>query len=171
MPVIAVPSTRNDNECLTQMSDSTESQAPTRRWVNALLGLGFIGTITGFAGSAVAYLWPDAGGGGSEFLVGSGGLLRAEDIGPDGSVVGRSRLGKILVVRQQDDLVGLQATCTHLGCTVAWNATSGQIECPCHGARYNLHGEVLAGPARDPLETVTLTVEKDGIRVRPALQG
>ena len=43
------------------MSDSPPS-GPTRRWVNALLGLGVVGTITGFAGSAFAYLWPAPGG-------------------------------------------------------------------------------------------------------------
>jgi Rieske Fe-S protein len=85
--------------------------------------------------------------------------------------VGRSRLGKILVVRRRDGLVGLTATCTHLGCTVAWNGANGQVECPCHGARYNLHGEVLNGPAREPLTIVSVTVEPDGIRVRPQLQG
>lgn len=152
------------------MSDSPPS-GPTRRWVNALLGLGVVGTITGFAGSAFAFLWPAPGGVGSEFLVGKDGPLRAEDIGPDGSVVGRSRLGKILVVRRGDGLVGLTATCTHLGCTVAWNGASGQVECPCHGARYNLHGEVLKGPAREPLTEVSLTVEAQGIRVRTLLEG
>ena len=153
------------------MSDSPPLVGPTRRWVSALLSLGFISTISGFAGIILAYLWPAAGGGGSEFLVGSHGPLRAEDIDSDGSVVGRSRLGKILVVRRPDGLVGMQATCTHLGCTVAWNATSQLVECPCHGARYNLHGEVLAGPAREALGLVSLTIEEDGIRVRPPLEG
>jgi len=153
------------------MSDSAVYSGPTRRLVNALLGLGFVGTVTGFAGTVLAYLWPTAGGAGSEFLVGAAGPLRAEDIGPEGSVVGRSRLGKILVVRREDGLVGLQATCTHLGCTVAWDATTGQVECPCHGARYNLHGEILGGPAREPLEQVSLTVEEGGIRVSPLLEG
>jgi Rieske Fe-S protein len=143
------------------------ANGPTRRCMNALLGLGIVGTIAGFAGSILAYLWPASGSAGSEFLVGTQGPVRADDIGPDGSVVGRSRLGKILVVRRQDGLVGLQATCTHLGCTVAWNAASGQVECPCHGARYNLHGEVLGGPAREALAPVSLTVEEGGIRVRP----
>ncbi|MDA0336972.1 MAG: Rieske 2Fe-2S domain-containing protein [bacterium] len=149
------------------MSDHPDP-GPTRRWINALLGLGIVTTISGFASSALAYLWPAARSAGSEFLVGSKGPVRADDIGPDGSVVGRSRLGKILVVRRQDALIGLQATCTHLGCTVAWNAASGEIECPCHGARYNLHGEVLGGPAREGLAPVLLTIEEGGIRVRPA---
>lgn len=149
------------------MNESLRPAGRSRRWVNRLLGLGLISSLTGMAASVLAYLWPAAGSAGSEFLVGRQGPIQAEDIQPDGSVVGRSRLGKILVVRRQTGLVGLQATCTHLGCTVAWNAADGQIECPCHGARYNLHGEVLGGPAREPLGVVSLTIEAGGIRVGP----
>ena len=78
---------------------------------------------------------------------------------------------RIWVVRDSTRLYVILAKCTHLGCTVAWNGTSGQVECPCHGARYNLHGEVLNGPAREPLTVVSLTVEAHGIRVRALLEG
>ena len=153
---------------MSESRNPTEAHTdPTRRRINALIGLGFVSTITGFFGSILAYLWPATGAGGSEFLIGEQGPVHATDIAVDGSVVGRSRLGKILVVRRQQDLIGLQATCTHLGCTVAWNVASGEVECPCHGARYNLHGEVLGGPVRQGLEPVSLTVEEGGIRVRP----
>lgn len=150
------------------MNESPKPAGRTRRWVNSFLGLGVVGTLAGMAGSVLAYLWPAAGSAGTEFLVGAQGRIRPEDIAADGSVVGRSRLGKILVVRRQHELVGLQATCTHLGCTVAWNQGEKTVECPCHGARYNLHGEVLGGPAREPLGVVSLTIEAGGIRVSPA---
>ncbi len=45
--------------------------------------------------------------------------------------------------------------CTHIHCTVAWNATERSWDCPCHGARYNADGEMLTGPARKNLENVT----------------
>ena len=144
-----------------------------RRVVNAFLGLGFISTLSGFAGTALAYLWPGASSAsGSNLLMGREGPLSAEALGEDEGVVGRSHLGKILVIRRGERLVGLQATCTHLGCIVAWNPSTQQVECPCHGARYNLQGQVLRGPARQPLARMEVTAgDGGGIRVGPPLGG
>ena len=138
----------------------------SRRVVSALLGAGCLVSISGFLGAALAYLWPGASNAAvSDMLVGKHGPVSPADIGDDQGVVGRSHLGKILVVRRGERFVGLQATCTHLGCTVAWNAASQQVECPCHGARYDLQGQVLRGPAREPLSRVQVKADGDGLRV------
>lgn len=150
------------------MHDREPPAGVTRRWVNAVLGLGVVSTLTGLLGSVLTSLWPTAARAAGDLVTGNDGPLMAEDLAAGDSAVGRSRLGKVLVVRDGDRLVGLQATCTHLGCTVAWNAASGEVECPCHGARYNLRGDVLGGPAREPLAPVLLTIEEAGIRVSPA---
>lgn len=46
--------------------------------------------------------------------------------------------------------------CTHINCKVAWNRTERSWDCPCHGARYDIDGHVLTGPARKDLEKVDL---------------
>jgi glycine/D-amino acid oxidase-like deaminating enzyme/nitrite reductase/ring-hydroxylating ferredoxin subunit len=49
-------------------------------------------------------------------------------------------------------LHAVSAVCTHLKCTVSWNGGERSWDCPCHGSRFSVDGEVLQGPARTPLE-------------------
>ncbi len=137
----------------------------TRRLVNRVLGLGLISSMTGFVGTALGYLWPAADQNASTMIQGLDGPIDPDRIGENEGVVGRSAAGKVLLVRKNGELIGLQASCTHLGCTVAWNGATGRVECPCHGARYDLRGQVLRGPARDPLAQLQLTTQQQGIHV------
>ncbi|WP_412079423.1 FAD-dependent oxidoreductase (plasmid) [Streptomyces xanthophaeus] len=49
-------------------------------------------------------------------------------------------------------LHAVSAVCTHLGCLVAFNNAERTWECPCHGSRFGIDGEILQGPALRPLE-------------------
>jgi nitrite reductase/ring-hydroxylating ferredoxin subunit len=61
------------------------------------------------------------------------------------------------VYRDHDGQVTmLSAVCTHMGCLVRWNKAAETWDCPCHGSRFNTHGEVVAGPAESPLEKQSL---------------
>jgi glycine/D-amino acid oxidase-like deaminating enzyme/nitrite reductase/ring-hydroxylating ferredoxin subunit len=44
------------------------------------------------------------------------------------------------------------ATCTHEGCTLAWNGEDPGWDCACHGSRFDPTGKVVTGPAMADLE-------------------
>ena len=65
------------------------------------------------------------------------------------------RLGghRCAVYRAPDgQLQAVSATCTHMGCLVAFNDAEQTWDCPCHGSRFAPDGSVLHGPATRPLE-------------------
>ena len=49
-------------------------------------------------------------------------------------------------------LHAVSATCTHLGCRVAFNTAERSWDCPCHGSRFDIDGRVIQGPALHDLE-------------------
>jgi glycine/D-amino acid oxidase-like deaminating enzyme/nitrite reductase/ring-hydroxylating ferredoxin subunit len=61
----------------------------------------------------------------------------------------------VAAYRDDDGVVSVRsATCTHMGCRVAWNAAERTWDCPCHGSRFSPYGHVIAGPAEAPLPPV-----------------
>ena len=49
----------------------------------------------------------------------------------------------------------LESDCTHLYCTVKWNQEEKSWDCPCHGSRFNINGEVLNAPAVKKLKSLS----------------
>jgi glycine/D-amino acid oxidase-like deaminating enzyme/nitrite reductase/ring-hydroxylating ferredoxin subunit len=80
-----------------------------------------------------------------------------QDLRPGTAGVVRVGTEHCAVYRDQaGDLHAVSATCTHLGCVVAFNDAEQAWECPCHGSRFALDGSVLQGPANRPLKTRSL---------------
>ncbi|MGZ3427215.1 MAG: QcrA and Rieske domain-containing protein, partial [Polyangia bacterium] len=85
---------------------------------------------------------------------------------PGGSVCGQpSGLGNPVSIVRLDasTVIALDAKCTHLGCTVAWNAQNRDFECPCHGSTFATDGSVQVGPATLQLTSYTVSVDADNI--------
>ncbi|MEL6939800.1 MAG: Rieske 2Fe-2S domain-containing protein [Cyanobacteria bacterium J06598_1] len=59
----------------------------------------------------------------------------------------------------------ISSICTHLGCTVAWEPTTQEFACPCHGSKFDADGQNIKGPAHQPLERVTVIVKDDEVRL------
>ena len=68
------------------------------------------------------------------------------------------------LVRENGKVVALSATCTHLACKVRYKVDQGdgQFHCPCHGAIFQLNGDVAKGPAEKPLTRLEVR-EQDGV--------
>jgi len=60
------------------------------------------------------------------------------------------------------ELMALWQRCVHLGCRVPWCASSIGFECPCHGSKYNAHGEYEDGPAPRNLDRFVVALSEDG---------
>jgi len=72
----------------------------------------------------------------------------------DGMIIGR-RGKKVAAFRDASGNVHrLSPVCTHLGCLVRWNPSESTWDCPCHGSRFKPTGEVIAGPAEEPLSPI-----------------
>ncbi|HAY85790.1 MAG TPA: (2Fe-2S)-binding protein [Chloroflexi bacterium] len=67
---------------------------------------------------------------------------------------------KAWLIRDEDGLYAVSATCTHLGCII--NEKDDQFTCPCHGSQFELSGRVLQGPAVSSLPNFAVSLSEDG---------
>lgn len=72
----------------------------------------------------------------------------------------------ILVMRiENDQFRVLSLRCPHLGCVVRWDDAVQDLQCPCHGSRFDERGERTAGPAKrglTPLRNAFLGMQNSG---------
>lgn len=69
------------------------------------------------------------------------------------------------IYKQGDEIIALSPRCTHLGCTVDWNANTdypNEFFCPCHGGRFEKDGKNIANtPPTRPLDIYEMEI-RDG---------
>lgn len=147
-------------------TDSHSAQDRDRRGLDrrtVLRGVAVTGAL-GATGGLLAGCGGDSAGGSK-----SGSAAAGTDLGPaskvpvgGGTVYGEQKV--VVTQPTKGEFVGLSATCTHQGCTVA-EVAGGTINCPCHGSKFNLDGSVANGPATSPLPKKQVTVQGGEIRL------
>jgi cytochrome b6-f complex iron-sulfur subunit len=148
-----------------------------RQFLNRATGWSFGAFLAFFGITSLAFLWPKLKGGfGGKIDAGLVSDIKAAIFQEDGtiepyyvaeaktyvvpfneSLIDQTDFAGIGVVAE--GLTGLWQKCVHLGCRVPWCSSSQGFECPCHGSKYNSHGEYVDGPAPRNLDRFALEVE------------
>jgi len=71
-----------------------------------------------------------------ELPVGHGGIIEVDEV-------------KYGVYKNDDgEIFIIEPKCPHLGCQLEWNPDELSFDCPCHGSRFTITGELLDNPAQ-----------------------
>lgn len=77
----------------------------------------------------------------------------------------RPVVGRIYLAALESGPVAFSSVCTHLGCLVSWDNNKKQFLCPCHGGKYDIAGNVIAGPPPKPLTRLPLEIKEGKVYV------
>ena len=70
---------------------------------------------------------------------------------------------KISIMKDDNGLYALVRNCTHMGCIPYLSDEEQIFRCPCHGSSFTLAGDVIKGPAPEPLYRASITVNQRGM--------
>ncbi|MFW6143400.1 MAG: Rieske 2Fe-2S domain-containing protein [Patescibacteria group bacterium] len=78
--------------------------------------------------------------------------MKSEEITKNEGAIVEKNGKKVGIYKDADGTITkFDPTCTHLGCIVQWDKKEKVWKCPCHGSRFSEKGEVVKGPANQPL--------------------
>jgi cytochrome b6-f complex iron-sulfur subunit len=134
------------------MMSNADKKPISRRRLMAYAWMGAAAIVMGeLIFGTFAFLWPRRKGPKVEtvFIAGKVTDFKVGEIIP-------FRKERTFILRTEGGFLAISAICTHLHCVVNWNEMLKKFECPCHGAKFNLNGEVLEGPPPRPLDLYKL---------------
>ncbi len=74
--------------------------------------------------------------------------------------------GRFFLIRDIDGgFLAVYNRCTHLGCTVSWEADQHHFFCPCHASSFDVHGDVENPPAPRALDTFPVEIADNQVWV------
>ncbi len=76
-----------------------------------------------------------------------------------------SFFNNFIVINKKKKVTVLSSHCTHLGCTIN-KEENGRLVCPCHGSEFDLDGNVMKGPAYQPLEKIPAKINADHTHIQ-----
>ena len=144
------------------MPENTSNQKSTRRsFLDLVLGASSVACLGSILYPVIRYLKP---------------LPRAGGVGPtrltpeELAKLEKERFvivpvsGKRVLILQNaaQEILAVDAKCTHEGCTVQYLPGESVIWCACHNARFDLDGRVLSGPPPRPLPKYAAERQEDG---------
>jgi len=131
-----------------------------RRFLDALLTVGFVSTAAAMAYPVARFLIPPRTG---DPETASAVAARAADLKPNsGKIFKFGNKPGIVVRTAEGDLRAFSAVCSHLDCTVQFKADTAQLWCACHNGTYDLGGNVVSGPPPRGLEAFVVNVRGEG---------
>lgn len=120
-----------------------------RKFLDTLLGISGLTLLGGLIYPLFRFLTPPEQ---EEAVVSSVNLGSANAIQPNSGQIFRFGNKPGILIRDKDgQFRAYYATCTHLDCTVQYEAESESIWCACHNGRYDLSGVNISGPPPRPL--------------------
>jgi len=57
---------------------------------------------------------------------------------------------------EKGDYFCINPVCAHLKCSLSFNEAEKTWDCPCHGSRYDIKGNILEGPTVKPLDKISI---------------
>ncbi|MEM7193779.1 MAG: Rieske 2Fe-2S domain-containing protein [Pseudomonadota bacterium] len=95
-------------------------------------------------------------------------IVATSDLLPGGHMVVDIDDASIVLVNLDGDYFAIENICTHDGSEIGSGCIiDGQIECPRHGARFDVKsGEVTAPPAYESIDVFPVRVVDDVVQVR-----
>lgn len=183
--MVDAPTEYRDDEPRVEISED-EYGVTRRKFFNRAIGAVFGLFMLQFTLASLAFMWPKLKGGfGTPIKAGAFDSIKAEVVQggtvvpkfvpsaqswivpfPLSEMAGSSfEATPFVVAGGESDGVGLMALwqrCPHLGCRVPECLSSQGFECPCHGSKYNNHGEYEDGPAPRNLDRFGVSIDSAG---------
>ncbi|WP_296705725.1 ubiquinol-cytochrome c reductase iron-sulfur subunit, partial [Algoriphagus sp.] len=73
--------------------------------------------------------------------------------------------GKTLVSKVGSEFIALTSVCTHSGCDTNWSFANSTYNCSCHGSKFDAQGNVITGPATQPLKVYATAVSGNTLTI------